>query len=52
MTEGTTEIFSAAVLSAETEAQPEKVAVNVMMEARTITEDVESRRDENTRNKG
>jgi hypothetical protein len=52
ITEGTTESFSAAVLSADTEAQPEIAAVNVMMLARTIREDVESRRDANTANKG
>src|ERR1700757_4719399 len=47
MTEGTTEIFSAAVLSADAEAHPEKVNI-MMMQARTIKEDVESRRDAST----
>ena len=47
MTEGTTESFAAADLSAETEAQPEKAPVNMIMQAKRMKGDVENRRDVN-----
>ena len=45
MTEGTTESFVVADLSAEAEAQPEKVPANRMIEAKRMKGDVENRRD-------
>ena len=47
MTEGTTESFVVADLSAEAEAQPEKVPANRMIEAKRMKGDVENRRDVN-----
>ena len=47
MTEGTTESFVVADLSAEAEAQPEKVPANRMMQAKSMKGDVENRRDVN-----
>ena len=44
MTEGTTESFVVADLSAEAEAQPEKVPANRMMQAKRMKGDVENRR--------
>jgi len=47
MTEGTTESFVVADLSAEAEAQPEKVPANRMMQAKRMKGDVENRREVN-----
>jgi len=47
MTEGTTESFVVADLSAEAEAQPEKVPANRTMQAKRMKGDVENRREVN-----
>ncbi len=47
MTEGTTESFVVADLSAEAEAQPEKVPANRVMQAKRMKGDVENRREVN-----
>jgi len=47
MTEGTTESFVVADLSAEAEAQPDRVPANRMMQAKSMKGDVENRREIN-----